>query len=130
MLRNFCIILLLTVSLSSCGQSELATAREAYEAGDYDVAQEKLLPLAKAGNPVAQYNLGFMYYEGLGVKQDYAEAVKWFRKAMEQDFELAMNGLAWIFATSPDETIRDGIEAVRLAEAYLKVHNDGLSIEH
>lgn len=32
----------------------------------------------------AQYNLGYNYFYGKGVKQDYTEAVKWFRKAAEQ----------------------------------------------
>ena len=31
----------------------------------------------------AQYYLGLMYWYGRGVKQDYAEAVKWFTKAAE-----------------------------------------------
>lgn len=34
--------------------------------------------------PSAQYFLGFMYGYGLGVKQDNAEAVKWWNKAAEQ----------------------------------------------
>ena len=42
------------------------------------------LPLAEQGNANTQFNLGNMYYEGKGVKQDYAEAVKWYRKAAEQ----------------------------------------------
>ena len=36
------------------------------------------------GNVVAQFCLGFMYDEGLGVVQDYAEAVQWYRKAADQ----------------------------------------------
>ena len=34
--------------------------------------------------PSAQYNLGFMYLNGQGVPQNYAEAAKWYRKAAEQ----------------------------------------------
>jgi hypothetical protein len=40
--------------------------------------------LAEQGFPAAQYNVGVMYYEGRDVPQDYAEAVKWYRKAAEQ----------------------------------------------
>ena len=32
----------------------------------------------------AQFNLGVMYAEGQGVPQNYAEAVKWYRKAADQ----------------------------------------------
>jgi TPR repeat protein len=35
-------------------------------------------------DPNAQYIIGEMYYYGLGVKEDYAEAAIWFRKAAEQ----------------------------------------------
>ena len=34
----------------------------------------------------AQYNLGYMYHNGQGVPQDYAEAVKWYRKAADQGY--------------------------------------------
>jgi TPR repeat protein len=40
-------------------------------------------PLADLGNVGAPYQLGLMYALGQGVPQDYAEAVKWWRKAAE-----------------------------------------------
>ena len=42
------------------------------------------LQLAEQGVADAQYNLGWMYYNGQGVRQDDAEAVKWYRQAAEQ----------------------------------------------
>ena len=42
------------------------------------------LQAAERGNAAAQNNLGSMYYKGRGVRQDYAEAVKWFRQAAER----------------------------------------------
>jgi TPR repeat protein len=39
---------------------------------------------AMQGGASAQYNLGFMYLNGQGVPQNYAEAAKWYRKAAEQ----------------------------------------------
>jgi uncharacterized protein len=42
--------------------------------------------LAAPGYAVAQFDLGFMYDSGKGVPQDYAEAVKLFRKAAEQGY--------------------------------------------
>ena len=35
---------------------------------------------------LAQDNLGVMYRDGLGVRRDYAEAVRWFRKAADQGY--------------------------------------------
>ena len=37
----------------------------------------------------------------------------------------ALNGLAWLLATSPDPAVRDGREAERLAELALKAGGDG-----
>jgi len=44
---------------------------------------------AERGDTDAKSNLGFCYYSGKGVEQDYSEAVKWWRKAVEQDDEEA-----------------------------------------
>jgi TPR repeat protein len=39
---------------------------------------------AVAGNAAAQYSLGVAYYNGDGVTQNYAEAIKWFELAANQ----------------------------------------------
>ena len=46
----------------------------------------KLLVKAERGNASAQYSLGLFYFEGLGVAQDYQEAVRWYLKAAEQGY--------------------------------------------
>ncbi len=50
---------------------------------------------------------------------DSAEAVKHYRLALEAqpDSPIVSNNLAWILATDRDPVIRDGADAVRLAEA-------------
>ncbi len=66
--------LLGVISLAEAGMDE---ANEAYERGEYESAYREWFPLAEQGDAVAQYNLGLMYDNGLGVQQDLAEAVKW-----------------------------------------------------
>lgn len=39
---------------------------------------------AEQGNALAQMSLGYDYYMGKVIKEDYAEAAKWYRKASEQ----------------------------------------------
>lgn len=39
---------------------------------------------AEAGDANAQYELGCKYYDGAGVEQSYAEALKWYHKAAAQ----------------------------------------------
>ena len=38
-----------------------------------------------------------MYAEAEGVTQDYAEAVKWYRKAANQGNATAQNNLGWMY---------------------------------
>ncbi len=45
---------------------------------------EQLRPLATQGDQEAQYKLGGLYYSGSNVKQDYAQAALWYRRAAQQ----------------------------------------------
>ena len=56
-----------------------------------DVPQ--LMDEADAGNAISQYNLGLCYAKGNGVEVDLAEAVRWFRKAAEQEMPQAQYNL-------------------------------------
>ena len=63
---------------------------------------EKTKPLAEKGDPRAQYRLGWMFYNGVDqngeeVKQDYNEALKWYRKAAEQGNALALDSLGAMY---------------------------------
>ena len=42
---------------------------------------------------MAQYDLGVCYYYGYGVPEDRNEAVRWWRKAAEQELEEARRAL-------------------------------------
>ena len=39
---------------------------------------------ARLGKPQAQYNLGVVYFKGVGVSTDHEEAFKWFARAAEK----------------------------------------------
>jgi hypothetical protein len=73
------IILLSLAAPVAAGPFEDATA--AWGKGDYATALRLIRPLADQGNASAQYYLGSMYYNGHGVPQDYAEAVRWYPRA-------------------------------------------------
>jgi uncharacterized protein len=45
---------------------------------------------AKNGDKYSQHCLGVMLYKGLGVKQNYTEALKWLSLAAEQGFSQAI----------------------------------------
>ena len=53
---------------------------KAYRRGDFKTAYQLIKPEAEKGDDVAQFTLGYMYDEGKGVPQDYAEAAKWYKE--------------------------------------------------
>ena len=52
---------------------------------------------ARAGEPVAQYNLAVLYALGEGIAKDYANAASWFRKAAESGYPAAQFNLAVMY---------------------------------
>ena len=109
--------LLLSVLLAvPAGAQDYDKGIAAYSRGDFATALKEWRPLAEQGFVKAQYNLGVMYANGHGVPQDYTEAVKWYRLAAEQGNSGAQNNAAWILATASEPTLRNGTEAVRLAQ--------------
>jgi TPR repeat protein len=69
---------LLIASVADAGPFEDGEA--AYQRHDYTTALQVWRPLADQGDPLGQNALGVLYSQGQGVTQDYAEAVKWYRK--------------------------------------------------
>ncbi|HFB4394351.1 TPA: tetratricopeptide repeat protein [Neisseria gonorrhoeae] len=55
---------------------------QAVWAGDVSDFRENL-QAAEQGNAAAQFNLGLMYYDGRGVRQDLALAQQWLGKACQ-----------------------------------------------
>jgi len=72
-LRIVLVVVLLTTFPSVYGG-------DCFEDGDIEDCRVK----AEQGDADLQNNLGMMYAKGLGVLQDYKEAVKWYRKSAEQ----------------------------------------------
>ena len=88
------------------------------EAGNQAFAEVKPLLefYAKKQVPPAQTFLGYMYYNGEGVKEDKAEAMKWYRKAAEQGFALAQDNLGdmyWYMYYFGNGVNEDKAEAVK-----------------
>jgi TPR repeat protein len=46
----------------------------------------------------AQYMLGYFYNNGIGAKQNYKEAIKWYKLAAEQDSATAQKKLGVCYA--------------------------------
>jgi tetratricopeptide (TPR) repeat protein len=70
----------------------------AYQRSDYATALRLWQPLAEAGDPRAENNLGLLYEKGLGVAANYEIVADWYRKAAAQGHAGAQKNLADLVA--------------------------------
>lgn len=122
--------LCLVVSLCGTGAARTAAAATAkpfdkglaaYKARNYAAAHRVWSGLAIKGHALAQYNLGIMYVEGMGIARDYDLAMKWFGSAAESGFAPALVNLAVMHENG------QGVRADREAAlAYLVVASTAL----
>lgn len=73
---------------------------DAWEAGDYAKAVAVWRPLAIAGDPDAQFNLGQAYKLGRGVPADLGQAEGWYRRAAKQGHLQAEDNLGLVLFTA------------------------------
>jgi uncharacterized protein len=77
--------------------ADLQEALAAGERHDYTTEVTLLRPLAEQGNAKAQYELGQMYFYGVGVTIDQVEGARWYRKSGEQGNADAQYILGFIY---------------------------------
>lgn len=110
MLRVLPSLLLLAASLPSVA-ADFEVGVAAAGAGDYEHARREWQPLAESGHRDAQFNLGLLYENGLGVEADGAMAARWYRRAAEQGDRTAQAYLGEMYAQGLG-LARDDIEAM------------------
>jgi Sel1 repeat len=93
-------------------EDKIMEIRQWWLSQDYSEAMKWLRKAADKGNPLAQSNLGEMYYKGWGVPQDYAEAAKWYLKAAAQGEVYAQNNIAGMYDNGEGLPL-DDVEAVK-----------------
>lgn len=69
------------VTVSGAQAGPLEDGMQAHAKGDYATAQKLWRPLAEAGDPAAQRELGRLYLYGQGVPKDAAQAYMWLTLA-------------------------------------------------
>ncbi len=94
--KTFLVMLMLSFSHAAiAGDSEDAFA--VMQKGDFATALRLWTPLAEKGDVHAQFVLGQMFYEGLGVSVNYEEAFKWTALAATQGHRSAEGFLARMY---------------------------------
>ncbi len=138
--RNAFLIVTLIYSqplVASDREERLNAGLAALKREHYATALRSWLPLAEAGDPEAQANVGYMYEEGLGVSQQFDVAVGWYEKAaasgsMQANHNLGMiyaegrgTSQSWVRALRHLEEAADEIPASRYMIGYTYFQGEG-----
>jgi tetratricopeptide (TPR) repeat protein len=89
-----------------------------------EAERELRAALERADEPLTRLVLA----QALAARGAHAAAVAEYRRAltgMAAPPPKALNDLAWLLATSPDDAVRDGREALRLAEGVVRATSEG-----
>ena len=97
-MKKITLIFVLYGLLITAVQAGFDEGLSAYDKKDYKTALKEWETLAKQGHVSAQFYLGVMYANGLGVKQDYFKAVEWYTKAAKQGHASAQYNLGVMYA--------------------------------
>jgi len=77
--------------------ASVATGMRAYNDGDFAQARRLWTPLAQAGDPRAQYMLGYMAENGQGRAWSNHDAAAWYRLAANQSYPQAQLALGELY---------------------------------
>ncbi len=95
------LLVLQAINGMSAGRTRGATSVEAgmraYSDGDFARAAKLWTPLARAGDPRAQYMLGYMAEHGQGRPWSNHDAAAWYRMAANQGYPQAQVGLGELY---------------------------------
>ncbi len=101
---------------------DTAAGMQAFRNRDYQTAFREWKAAAEAGHAEAQFDLGILYAQGLGVQRDLSEAAKWYRKAAEQGNAEAEFALGQMYSRGWGAP-RDNTDAIR----WMQMANDPAS---
>jgi uncharacterized protein len=123
------IFLLSTAFSFDLAAEGLDDAVEAMRTGDFAEAYCMLRPLAERGDADAQYNIGWMYLNGYGLRVDDSHALEWWQRASEQGHIDASFSIGMLYSLGEGKVAKDLNLAV---DYYLlaatKGHEDAIAM--
>jgi TPR repeat protein len=96
-MRVLVLIALLSVAFIPQARGDLQTGLVALQREQYEAAFIQILPDAEAGDAMAEFFIGTMYWGGLGTQKDTKEAAKWLRRGAERGNAEAQDLLAYLY---------------------------------
>ena len=102
--------------------SDLDDAVDAMRSGDFAEAYCIMRPLADDGDADAQYNIGWMYLNGYGLRVNDSLALEWWSKASEQGHADASFSIGMLYSLGEGEVPKDESIAI---DYYLQAAENG-----
>ena len=112
----------LSVALNIAAAEALDDAVDAMRTGDFAEAYCIIRPLAEDGDADAQYNIGWMYLNGYGLRVNDSLALEWWIKASEQGHSDANLSIGMLYSLGDGEVPKDHDKAI---DYYLLAAADG-----
>ncbi|MBT8119999.1 MAG: SEL1-like repeat protein [Gammaproteobacteria bacterium] len=116
------ICLCLATAFNNVFASDLDNAVTAMRAGDFAEAYCIMRPLAENGDADAQYNIGWMYMNGYGLRVNDSLALEWWQKAAAQGHSDASFSIGMLYSLGDGEVAKDSDAAI---DNYLVAAIDG-----
>jgi TPR repeat protein len=91
---------------------DFARGLSAYNAADYAAAFDAWYPLAEEQDAKAQTAIAFLYFKGLGVRQDDVRAADWYRRAAQRGRPEAQFFLGMLYHLGRGVPQNDGLAHV------------------
>jgi hypothetical protein len=108
--------------------ADTAAGMQAFKAKDYAKAFHEWKAGAEAGQAEAQFDLGVLYAQGLGVQRDMTAAERWYRKSAEQGNAEAEFALGQMYSRGWGVP-RDEADAIRWFQMANAPDSDGPSTD-
>jgi len=102
--------------------SDVSDAIDAMRTGNFAEAYCVLKPHAEAGDPEAQYNIGWMYLNGYGLAMNDSRALEWWERASGQGYTDASFSIAMLYSLGEGKVEKNMDKAV---DYYLIAVEDG-----
>lgn len=105
-------LVLLLLGAGIAAAADFDHALEVYDRGDYDLAFIEFSDLAEEGHAKSQFNLGLMYFRGLGTPPNPGQSIYWALKSANQGYALAQYTVGAMYS-SGQGLGRDADEAAK-----------------
>ena len=133
MQTKYLTIVLLFISLTTfstiAGSTALDDAVTAMRTGDFAEAYCIMRPLAERGDADAQYNIGWMYLNGYGLRVNDTLALEWWNKASSQGHVDASFSIAMLYSLGDGNVPKNSKKAIDFYLLAVKQgHEDAITI--